>query len=291
MSVIHSCEWTPPLAHAGRFAIWSRDVQRLLDYLPRYVAAGRKQRIFALPWEENQRHIDTGKPLLEIIPEYYEHHLLQPLILPNQRQAYEQFIQQLPVSRDTEQKPFRPMDDYEEDLNRFYGGGPMAFGWPEIPGKGKYLLVAVEKGGREPIPIRGPDGKGEPIVTETEVAFNIDNSMINFDTNEYNDPFWLSLEYLQRENEDSSSRFWFWKGPHDPHDLVVQVALLRLNYHFPEIDVYSDLDPEEWWEATLLCQKLFGVTDLPSGSWGDRYKPGEAARRLLVHLADSLVSE
>jgi hypothetical protein len=281
MSVIHSVTFTPPIAHPGHFVTWSRDVQKVLDYLPRYTVDGRKQRIFAFPWEEVQRHRE--EPLLEIIPHYYEQHHLQPLILPNHRQAYEHFIQQLPVSRDTEQKPFDPMGDYEEDLSRFYGGGPVAFGWPAIPGKGRYLLVAVEKGGREPLPIRGPDGTGEPVVTENEVAFNIDINMYDHD-----DAFQISLEALLEENEDSSSSFRCWKVAGDPHDVVVQAALIRLSYHFPEIEVHSAQDPEEWWEASLLCQKLFGVADLPSGRWTEGYKPGEEARRRLIDLANTL---
>lgn len=85
MSVVHSIEFTPPIVHPERFAIWSRDVQKVLDYLPRYVAAGRKQRIFALSWEALPW--ENGCPVAISTDTFYAFHAkyhLEPLILPNQ---------------------------------------------------------------------------------------------------------------------------------------------------------------------------------------------------------------
>ncbi|MBV9229865.1 MAG: hypothetical protein JOZ18_11170 [Chloroflexi bacterium] len=277
MSRTHSCEWVPPIRHPERFASWSRDVQKLLDYLPRYMAAGRKQRIFAMPWDGRPGSFGASK-----FYEYYEQYHLEPLILPNQQEAYEQFIQQLPVSPNIS---FPPVHDYEQYISNLYGKGPDVFMVLDIPGKGRYFLMGIDQGGTEPIPIRGPDGTGEPIVTETEVVFNID---INID--EYGHDFQISLEDLLKPNEFSSSGFWFWKGTYDAHNVAVQAALIRLAYHLPEIAVRSEQEPYEWWEASLLCQKLFGNADLPPDLidyWGDLYK-GETARRMLVHLAQSL---
>ena len=81
---------------------------------------------------------------------------------------------------------------------------------------------------------------------------------------------------------------FFWNLVGDPHYIAVKVALMRLVYYFPEIEVHSDREPSEWWEAALLCQKLFGVADLPPGSWGDSGRLGEEARRQLIALATSL---
>lgn len=137
--------------------------------------------------------------------------------------------------------------------------------------------MAMEQGGTEPIPIRGPEGTGEPIVTEMEVAFNI-----NVTTYDHGDAFCLSLEEMLREG------YFFWNLVGDPHDIAVKVVLMRLVYYFPEIEVGSDREASEWWEAALLSQKLFGVADLPSGSWGDSGRLDEEARRQLIALANSL---
>src|SRR5215467_4103993 len=43
MGYSHYWEWNPPIPNSERFVAWSRDIQRLLDALPRYVAAGRRR--------------------------------------------------------------------------------------------------------------------------------------------------------------------------------------------------------------------------------------------------------
>jgi len=43
MGYSHYWEWTPPIPNSARFVAWSRDMQSLLDALPRYVAAGRRR--------------------------------------------------------------------------------------------------------------------------------------------------------------------------------------------------------------------------------------------------------
>ncbi|GHO59006.1 hypothetical protein [Ktedonobacter robiniae] len=114
-------------------------------------------------------------------------------------------------------------------------------------------------------------------MTETEVAFNV-----GVTTYDHGNAFCLSLEEMHRGD------LFFWNLVGDPHDIAVKVVLIRLVSYFPEIEVGSDREPSEWWEAALRCQKLFGVADLPPGSWGDRGKLGEDARRQLIALAISL---
>lgn len=275
MSVVHSITVTPSIKRLEQFSTWSRDVQTVLDYLPRYVAAGRKQRVFALPWEG----VPTMLISANLFRKYHEQHCLEPLILPNQWQAYKRFIQQLPVNTqvDAQLKEGSQVYNYEQTISSLYGHGPNISMLLNLPGKGRYFLLAMEQGGTEPIPIRGPDGTGEPIVTKIEVAFNIDIAIYD-----HGDAFCLRVEDLLQEG------YYFWNLVGDPHDIVAKAALIRLVYYFPEIEVSSDSEPGEWWEASLLCQKLFGVADLPPGPWGDIDRPDEDTRKQLISLAKSL---
>jgi hypothetical protein len=277
MSVKHSIIFTSPITYPERFAAWSRDVQKLLDYLPRYVAVGRKQRIFAMPLDSTPARFSAGR-----FYEYYEQHHLEPLILPDQQEVCEQFIQQLPINPDMS---FPLAHDYKQSLSDLYGEGPHVIMLLGIAGKGNYVLMGIEQGGTNPIPIRGADGTGEPVVTETEVAFNIDSN-----TYDHGDVFQIRLKDLLGENEASSSGYLSWKVPVAPYDVVVQAALILLTYHIPEISIYSDRAPYDWWEALLLCQKLFSIAELPPSLidfWGDLYK-GKEAKSRLIHLANSL---
>lgn len=72
MSSAHYCLWHPPVTHPERFALWSANVQKLLEYLPQYVAAGRKQRYKILS-QEDLRHVQVGQSLaLGKLEEYDE---------------------------------------------------------------------------------------------------------------------------------------------------------------------------------------------------------------------------
>ena len=278
MSVVHSITFTPPIKRLDRFPAWSRDVQTVLGYFPRYVAAGRKQRVFALPWEDVPTMLISANRFCK----YHKQYCLEPLILPNQWQAYEQFIQQLPVNVQVDAEQYQPKEgsqihNYEQIIGGLYGCDPHTSILLSLPGKGRYFLMAMEQGGAEAIPIRGPEGIGEPIVTETEVAFNIDITVYD-----HGDAFYFSVKDLLQNG------YYFWNLVGDPHDIVVKSALIRLASYFPEIEVSSDSESSEWWEASLLCQKLFGVANLPPGLWGDSDRPDEDARRKLVSLAKSL---
>lgn len=125
MSIAHWIEYTPLITHPERFGMWSRDVQKVLNYLPRYIAAGRKQRVFALSWDALFEEHGFRFPLTvpaDKFYNYHERHNLEPLILPNQRQAYEQFIQQLPVypQEDTQQEH---ADTCVQAIESLYGYG------------------------------------------------------------------------------------------------------------------------------------------------------------------------
>jgi len=63
MGYSHYWEWTPPIPNSERFVAWSRDIQRLLDALPRYIAAGRRQLTLV---GAKREEITTGRAPLEI---------------------------------------------------------------------------------------------------------------------------------------------------------------------------------------------------------------------------------
>jgi hypothetical protein len=188
LGIYNSITWMPPISHPERFAQWSRDVSKLLDYLPQYVAAGRKERIFVIP--EKAEALPRFVGLNDIVA-FYERYQIQPFVLPDQDQEYEQFIEQLQqlyaineVSAEKRQKEsiasqkesferlhelFRAKgllcayyEDYKQIFTELHEKGLARFKW--------------EDGGTKPIPLFGPGGEGEPIVTETEVAFETESA-------------------------------------------------------------------------------------------------------------------
>jgi hypothetical protein len=67
-------EWTPPIPNPEQFPAWSRDIQELLDSLPRYVAAGRRQLILVgLKISEITAGRAPHSIILEECEEYDEH--------------------------------------------------------------------------------------------------------------------------------------------------------------------------------------------------------------------------
>ena len=243
MSSIHSCEWMPPIRHPERFALWSRDVRTLLEYFPRYVHAGRKERVFVAPLKLYAER-NVKRVTLDLLEEYASLQFVDVLILPNQEEAYEHLVQQNEAQRQ----------------------------WD--------LVGELRTEG--PIPLWGPDGHGEPVVTDTEVALTIgDDQGKHF--------FALDVDILLHGTDNVMPSFCFWYRGWSS-DVVVQAALMRLSSYFPGLTVSSDAGPAEWWEASLLCQKLFGVAELPPDLFirYHRNPPTFEAKELLRRVASGL---
>lgn len=282
MGIRNTIEWMPPISHPERFAQWSRDVSKLLDYLPYYVAAGRKERVFVIPVEAFG---GKGLGLNEMVA-FYERHQMQPFVLPDQDQDYEQFIEQLQqlhaineaYAEKTQRAAITSLnrkEDFEQLhvlfrakglLRAYYENYGQIF--TELYEKGLWLCK-WEDGGTEPISLLGPEGEEEPIVTETEVVFKIEGGSW----------FSLSLEELLHRplNGYTHKGYLSWKVREN--DFIVKAALIRLALHFPDIHVSGDIAdgiPASWWEASLFCQQVFGVGDIPHTvtHWMD-YVPDE----------------
>jgi|SRR5215472_4194836 len=73
MSITHYWEWNPPIPNPGQFSAWSRDIQVLLDSLPGYVAAGRRQLfLVGLKWSEITSGVAPVEMRFEDCEEYDE---------------------------------------------------------------------------------------------------------------------------------------------------------------------------------------------------------------------------
>jgi len=270
LGIRNTIHWMPPIAQPERFAKWSRDVSKLLDYLPHYVAAGRKERVFVIPMGA---FAGRGIGFTDMVA-FYEQHQMQPFILPDQDQDYEQFIEQLQQllainaalakERQSEATTLSDQKENFEHLRELFRSKGLLRAYyedyvqidPELHEKGLFLCKG-ERGGTNPIPLLGPDKEGEPIVTETEVSFV---------TEDYGVEFSLSLEELLHNPLNGYTHIGYLAWGCGLDDFIVKAALIRLALHFPDIHVSgdpSDGSPASWWEASLLCQQVFGVGDIP----------------------------
>lgn len=104
-----------------------------------------------------------------------------------------------------------------------------------------------------PYNICGPDGKGEPEVTSTVVAFNGDASL----EDDY-EAFIIRLEDL--ETPDTLA---FCKTSMNPYDLLVISSLVRFAHYFPTTRLWSDGEEEAIAMGLTICQKVFGENRIP----------------------------
>lgn len=124
--------------------------------------------------------------------------------------------------------------------------------------------------------ICGPDGTGQPIITDRLVALNgeaeedeeYESFIIGLDNPVLSIAFLTEITTAQPDTTltlDTQLPFskLFCKTACEPYDLVVTAALIRLAYYFPQVEIASDGDQEDWQPASTLCQKIFGEGDIP----------------------------
>lgn len=293
MGIRNTIEWMPPIKHPERFAKWSRDVSRLLDYLPYYVATGRKERIFVIAWDAYDGSFGTSHVSLNDSAVFYEQHRLQPFILPDQDQEYEQFIEHLQqlcalnekYAVKQESDTFSKQKDNFESLHQLFREKGLRRSLDEdykqvrlqLSENHLTLFIWDDGGGTEPIHVAGPDDEGSPIVTETEVAFSTGYG--SWLDSERGCSFSLSLDELLNSPLNGASHTGYLSWRINKHDFIEKAALMRLALHFPDIHVSGDVAdsiPASWWEASVFCQQVFGVGDIPDtvAHW-EKYVPDD----------------
>ncbi len=119
-----------------------------------------------------------------------------------------------------------------------YGGGPSA---------GEYPPVFYRTH------IRGPTGRGEPVMTPTKVAFNGNGRL-----GEDGEPFIITLRDLKAPNPFASC-----KTKAEPYDLLVICALVRLVHYFPAVRIHCDGEEKTLHMAVRLCREILGDNVLP----------------------------
>jgi hypothetical protein len=122
----------------------------------------------------------------------------------------------------------------------------------ELSTTDRELPVYVYQGGYKPLVyrslIRGPSGRGEPVITSKRVAFNGDAS-----TGQDCEPFSIKLTDLEHSNPFASC-----KTEMHAYDLLVICALVRLAHYFPDIRISSDGEEKALQMGVQLCREVFG---------------------------------
>jgi len=119
--------------------------------------------------------------------------------------------------------------------------------------------------------VRGPDGKGDPIVTDELVSFNGDATLAGRtgrgnDEDMSHETFHLPRVYEPQDwqRPDNCGRYFdFCKTARKPYDLAVTAALIALRHHFPEVGVSSDGTANGWTTGLALCRSVLGYGQLP----------------------------
>jgi hypothetical protein len=101
--------------------------------------------------------------------------------------------------------------------------------------------------------IRGPSGRGEPVLTTRRVAFN-GNASLGEDC----ESFVITVRDLKTPKPLGSC-----KTRAEPYDLLVICALARLAHYFPEVFVLSDGGEHPIQVAVQICREVFGDNRLP----------------------------
>lgn len=120
--------------------------------------------------------------------------------------------------------------------------------------------------------ICGPDGTGNPELSDTRVAFNGDDSADEAHESfiiDLHNPKPLSTLLGAGFTDDLALFDSFCKTGREPYDLVVTSALIRLGYHFPDVEISSDGWEEDWQEGSQLCQQIFGEGAIPFSDTDD----------------------
>lgn len=113
------------------------------------------------------------------------------------------------------------------------------------------------------IPICGWDGTGEPDINDLRIRFNGDASC-EADHETFVIPRVFPTKKGEFNSQDDKGRYFgFCKTAMKPYDVVVTAALIRFKYHFPNVLVSSDGDPQDWEPGMELCRVLFGEAKIP----------------------------
>lgn len=72
------------------------------------------------------------------------------------------------------------------------------------------------------------------------------------------------------------------KTSRKPYDLAVTSVLMRLHHHYPDADINSDGDADDWQPAQDLCRELFGNDTLPPNIRGQYDDDGSFLTRAIV---------
>lgn len=110
---------------------------------------------------------------------------------------------------------------------------------------------------KEVIILCGGDGTGNPEFTEDTICFNGDESKgLSHET------FGFDRNNTRRATIVGSRNglvFDFCKTARKPYNLMVQLSMLRLKHHFPECEISSDGNYEDWKQARALYKRFFKI--------------------------------
>lgn len=110
------------------------------------------------------------------------------------------------------------------------------------------------------IKIRGVDGIDEPIVTSQDICFNGDALACSGDfSHEAFDIPRIDKEDSWHKMDECGVFGGFTKTARKPYDIAVTSALIVLKHYLGEdCEISSDGKDKDWFEAKMLCDKLFG---------------------------------
>lgn len=114
----------------------------------------------------------------------------------------------------------------------------------------------------EVIVLRGWDGTGLPQFEENIIRFNgCEKNDMGHET------FTLQVDNSKEFKEKQKYKlvkenlmFDCVKTAYKPYDIMVCLSLLRLKHHFPECQISSDGNNNDWEEPIELYKKIFGET-------------------------------
>ena len=137
--------------------------------------------------------------------------------------------------------------DIAEEIKLFYGSLP------------RHSTSGGDYYSDYPIVIRGGLGKGKPIINESQIWFNGDESKgMDHET--------FSIEWNIDGNEDIDDPFEFCKTARKPYDLLVCVSLISFTRHFNRnvFRASSDGKMEDWKHAIEFYNEIvdFDATEI-----------------------------
>ena len=103
-------------------------------------------------------------------------------------------------------------------------------------------------------------GSGDPIIQDDKVSFNGED--------EYSrETFTIVRNFVPRYDSERPDKdnncFAFCKTGYNPYDKIVTACLTRFKHHFPDVNIHSDGETNDWADGMNICQSLFGKVDNP----------------------------